>query len=76
MEAKEKSKLDPVVMVNAVDMVIAETMRRGLKKGKGGHGNMPCPIPKCKGRVSFIVYTFNGHVMAQCSVSGCLSVRT
>ncbi len=62
-------------MILAIEAIKKETARRGLGKGKGGHGGMPCPVPGCRGRVAFIVYVFNGHLMASCSVKGCVQFR-
>ncbi len=62
-------------LVSAIAKIKAEVARRGLGKGKGGHGGMPCTVPGCRGRIAFIVYTFNGHVMASCNVKGCVNLR-
>ena len=75
-----KPKADPdaakvAAFVSAIEAVKRETIRRGLGRGNGGHGGMPCPVTGCRGRVSFIVYVGNGHMMASCNQRGCLNVR-
>lgn len=80
MQLPSKPRPDPdaakmVALVKAIETVKGETIRRGLGKGRGGHGGMPCPVPGCRGRVTFIVYTGNGHLMASCNQPHCLSVR-
>lgn len=71
--AEADAKID--ALVKAIEAIKKETIRRGLGKGRGGHGGMPCPVPGCKGRVAFIVYVGNGHLMASCNQSGCVNVR-
>ena len=71
--ADADAKID--ALVRTIEAIKKETIRRGLGKGKGGHGSMPCPSPGCKGWVRFIVYVNNGHMMASCSVKGCVNVR-
>ena len=61
-------------LARAVEAVKAETTRRGLGRGHGGHGRMPCPATDCRGLLTFIVYTTNGHVMASCSQRGCINI--
>lgn len=80
MQLPSKPKPDPdaakvEAFIKAVEAIKTETIRRGFGKGNGGHGGMPCPVPGCRGRVAFIVYVMNGHMMASCSQRGCISVR-
>jgi hypothetical protein len=31
--------------------------------------------PACKGRLSYVISPYNGHIWGQCNTSGCLSWR-
>jgi len=45
---------------------------KGLKRGSGGVGNMPCPSG-CGGTLRYSVASVNGHMHAACSTKGCVS---
>jgi hypothetical protein len=64
-----------VALIEATKVVKERIALKGLGRGNGGHGEMPCPVANCRGRVAYIVYTTNGHMMATCSHRGCLNVR-
>jgi hypothetical protein len=80
MQLPTKQRPDPegekfTAMMKTAEAVKLHTILKGLGRGRGGHGDMPCPVPGCRGRVSFTVYTGNGHLMASCNQRGCLNVR-
>lgn len=43
---------------------------KGLKRGHGGHSEVPCPI--CGGVIQYAVASVNGHMHACCSTGGCV----
>ena len=45
---------------------------KGLKAGHGGAGSCPCPVSE-KGRISYAVASYNGHMHARCETEGCVS---
>jgi hypothetical protein len=45
---------------------------KGLGKGHGGQGEVPCPVSGCGGTISYAVNQYNGHMMGACS-KGCAS---
>lgn len=68
----DKAKLES--LARAVDAIKAESARRGLGKGNGGHGRMACPVTGCRGNLVYIVYSTNGHLMASCNQRGCVDI--
>lgn len=74
-EAEEESDRDIAVM-NRVAVAHAaakaDAEARGLRKGTGGTGEMPCPC--CKdGLLRYSVASYNGHMHAKCSTEDCVS---
>lgn len=69
-EAKERQK-ELQDHIDAMGKVYDEVKSRGLGKGHGGKGDMPCP--KCGATLYFSVASFNGHVCGKCSTDGCLA---
>jgi hypothetical protein len=59
--------------VKGLVAVKKEAARKGFKKGRGGHGKMPCPMPGCKGEVSFAISGSNGHSRVVCNAPNCLN---
>lgn len=49
-----------------------DAKKRGLKKGQGGKGSLPCPVCKT-GTLHYSVASYNGYLWGQCSTSGCVS---
>ena len=45
---------------------------RGLKKGSGGVGEVPCPVCK-SGTLHYSVAGYNGHMHGHCTTKDCLS---
>lgn len=45
---------------------------RGLKKGHGGAGSLPCPACNA-GTLRYSVASYNGHMHGRCSTDGCVS---
>lgn len=43
----------------------------GFKNGRGGAGEIACPI--CDGRLRYSVAGVNGHMWARCDTAGCVS---
>jgi hypothetical protein len=48
-----------------------DAKKRGLGKGHGGIGQIECPA--CKGKVSYSVASYKGHMHGLCSTPGCAS---
>ncbi len=63
---------DLMAKVKGLEAVKAEAQRRGFKKGSGGKGTMPCPVPGCTGQVTFAVAGSNGHIRLACNAAGCM----
>lgn len=59
--------------VKGLVAVKKEAARRGFKRGRGGHGRMPCPMPGCAGEVSFAISASNGHSRVVCNKPDCLN---
>jgi len=50
----------------------ADAKARGLGKGHGGFGSLPCP--GCgRGTLQYSVASYNGHMHGRCSTPGCAS---
>lgn len=49
----------------------ADAKEKGLGRGKGGAGSLPCP--KCPGRIRYTVASLNGHMWGCCTTKGCVS---
>lgn len=45
---------------------------KGLGKGHGGYGSIPCPSG-CGGTLRYSVASYNGHMHGKCSTQGCVS---
>lgn len=54
----------------AMGAVIEDAKSRGFGKGKGGAGEIECPI--CKGRLRYSVASVNGHMWGVCSNPDCV----
>jgi len=54
---------------------VAETHRdadaKGLKKGHGGTGELPCPTCET-GTIKYSVASVNGHIFGCCTTPGCV----
>lgn len=70
------------VAVAEVDAIIARTLTaaalakkdaagKGLKRGNGGLGEIPCP--NCAGTVKYAISAVNGHMHAACSTKDCVA---
>ncbi len=57
-------------VLEALVAVHKDAAQRGLKKGAGGTGSLPCPN-QCGGTVAYSVNGSNGHTMGRCSTKGC-----
>ena len=47
-----------------------DAKQRGLGRGNGGPGKIPCPI--CKGELHYYVSILNGHIWGRCMTDGCV----
>ena len=54
----------------AIRIAKADAKTRGLKRGNGGAGELPCPA-QCGGTLHYTVAAYNGHMHAACSTKGC-----
>lgn len=54
----------------AMGAAMAHSKAAGLGRGKGGSGQMECPI--CKGTLKYSVAGVNGHVWGACTTEGCV----
>lgn len=54
----------------ALQVVQADMVARGLRKGRGGQGQVVCPI--CSGALAYSVASCNGHVHGRCATDGCV----
>ena len=54
----------------AFGVVKKDMKAKGLRKGKGGGGQVECPA--CKGVLAYSVAGCNGHVHGRCSTDGCV----
>lgn len=67
---EDDSHLERFVKANNAAHAHAKTA--GLGRGKGGRGEMPCPL-ECGGVLRYSVAGVNGHMHAACSTKGCMS---
>lgn len=63
---------DMTEKIRGMELVKAESKRRGFGKGRGGRGTMSCPVPGCTGQVTFAVSASNGHIRLACNAAGCM----
>jgi hypothetical protein len=70
--AKRKAEDEDFENTAAALLIVHEDAeRRGLGKGKGGIGEVDCPVPGCGGKIKYSVSSYNGHIAAACSRKGC-----
>lgn len=56
--------------MTVINQAHADAASKGLTKGRGGRGEMPCP--KCKsGTLHYSVSGYNGHMHGRCSTPDC-----
>jgi hypothetical protein len=58
--------------MTAMVAVCDEAKRLGLKNGKGGGGQIECPVCKT-GTLGFSVASYNGHIWGKCSTKDCVA---
>lgn len=63
---------DMANQMRAMDAAHSHAAAQGFKKGNGGQGLMPCPIPGCTGVLRYRVAGINGHMAAACTVETCV----
>lgn len=67
-EVEARSK----VMMMCLTKAHEDAESKGLKKGHGGLGEMPCPT-ECGGTLQYSVASYNGHMHARCTTPKCVS---
>jgi hypothetical protein len=59
-------------VLNIIPKIKVHAKAKGIKRGHGGIGEMPCPS-NCGGTVRYSVASVNGHMHAICSTPNCVS---
>lgn len=58
--------------VKASEAACLDAEAKGLRKGSGGLGQLPCPACE-SGTLHYSVATSNGHLWGKCTTEGCAS---
>ena len=57
--------------LNAVKATHEDAIKKGLRKGHGGYGTLPCPTG-CGGMLEYSVSSYNGHIHGRCKTPHCV----
>ena len=62
-------------LLDGIEAIKNETLRRGFGKKRQGAGTMACPVRGCDGLVFFQVFASSGHMRAFCNKATCVNVQ-
>lgn len=76
VEDAEKEAAERVAAIERTDTAHAaakaDAKAKGLRRGSGGVSDLPCPV--CDGgTLRYSVASYNGHMHAKCTTTGCVS---
>jgi hypothetical protein len=73
MNEEEKKERESKIsnMLSALAICKEDAKAKGLKRGKGGRGQVICP--RCGKSLHYSVASVNGHMWGRCETSGCVS---
>lgn len=63
--------MDTKTALNAIIATHEDAKTKGLKRGSGGNGELPCPACKT-GTIRYSVASLNGHIWGACSTKDCV----
>jgi hypothetical protein len=69
-EAEMNRRLDQLRV--AIPACREDAKSKGLGRGNGGYGSIPCPVCKM-GTLRYSVASYNGHMHGRCTTAGCMS---
>lgn len=71
---QREAEIDAAIerMTVAVPAAKLDAKEKGLGRGNGGRGSIPCPICK-SGTLHYSVAGYNGHMHAKCTTDNCMS---
>lgn len=67
----DKHEVSMQKLTKCVNATHEHAKARGLGKGHGGTGDLPCPTG-CGGILHYSVAAYNGHIWANCSTPNCV----